>query len=129
MTTPHIDIDECVQRYIAAFDEIAYLAEKLAPHMGIATHNELAKDFFKKIDFEIMEHPVAQLLNAARELSQLRKGEHPDFVMVPRDIINSIKIQSDFFSQDGININLAVMTLKQISLACESITAQKLETK
>ena len=45
MSTPHIDIDECVQRYIAAFDEIEYVAEQLASHMGIATHYEIAKDY------------------------------------------------------------------------------------
>lgn len=45
MTEPHIDIDECIQRYIAAFDEIAYIAEQLANHMGIATHYEPAKDY------------------------------------------------------------------------------------
>jgi len=45
MSTPHIDIDECVQRYIAAFDEIAYIAEQLAAHMGMSTHYEIAKDY------------------------------------------------------------------------------------
>ena len=42
---PHIDIEECVQRYIVAFDEIYYIAEQLAAHMGIATHYEIAKDY------------------------------------------------------------------------------------
>lgn len=45
MSTPHIDIDECIQRYIAAFDEIAYIAEQLAAHMGMSTHYEIAKDY------------------------------------------------------------------------------------
>lgn len=42
---PHIDIEECVQRYIAAFDEIYYIAEQLAEHMGISTNYEIAKDY------------------------------------------------------------------------------------
>lgn len=42
---PHINIDECIQRYIAAFDEINYVAEQLAAHMSIATHYESAKDY------------------------------------------------------------------------------------
>jgi hypothetical protein len=45
MSAPHIDIDECVQRYIAAIDEINYVAEQLAAHMGIATHYDIAKDY------------------------------------------------------------------------------------
>lgn len=45
MTTPHIDIDECVQRYIAAFDEIEHIAKQLAAHMGMATHYDIAKDY------------------------------------------------------------------------------------
>jgi len=42
---PHINIDECIQRYIAAFDEINYVAEQLAAHMSIAVHYEPAKDY------------------------------------------------------------------------------------
>lgn len=49
MSTPHIDIDECVQRYIAAFDEIAYVAEQLEAHMGIATHYDIAKDYLNAL--------------------------------------------------------------------------------
>ena len=45
----HIDIDECVQRYIAAFDEIYYIAEQLAAHMGIQTHHEIAKDYLNSM--------------------------------------------------------------------------------
>lgn len=35
-----------------------------------------------------MSHELAW--EAARELSQLRKGEHPDFVMVPREVIKNL---------------------------------------
>lgn len=45
MSKPHIDIDECIQRYIAAFDEIEYAAEQLAAHMSISTNYEIAKDY------------------------------------------------------------------------------------
>ena len=45
MSKPHIDIDDCVQRYTAAIDEINYVAEQLAAHMGIATHYDSAKDY------------------------------------------------------------------------------------
>ena len=62
MTTPHIDIDECVQRYIAAFDEVAYIAEQLANHMGIATHYDIAKDYLNAM-IEKAEDLVMDLEN------------------------------------------------------------------
>ena len=62
MSTPHIDIDECVQRYIAAFDEIAYVAEQLAAHMGIATHYDIAKDYLNAL-IEKAEDQIMDLEN------------------------------------------------------------------
>jgi len=45
--TDIIEIDEAVQRYIAALDEIQYCAEQLAARMGIATEFETAKDYLE----------------------------------------------------------------------------------
>lgn len=42
-----LEIDEAVQRYIAALDEIEYVAEQLAARMGIATDYEAAKDYLE----------------------------------------------------------------------------------
>jgi len=42
-----IEIDEAVQRYIAALDEIQYCAEQLSERMGIATEYESAKDYLE----------------------------------------------------------------------------------
>lgn len=59
MSKPHIDIDDCVQRYVAAIDEINYVAEQLAAHMGIATHYDSAKDYLdgliSRVEYMVMD--------------------------------------------------------------------------
>lgn len=72
MSTPHIDIDECVQRYIAAFDEIAYVAEQLANHMGAATHYEIAKDYLNAM--------IEKAEDLAMDLENVRDDADPEEV-------------------------------------------------
>jgi len=45
MTKPHIDIDECVQRYIAAIDELGYIAEQLVNHAKASEEVQAAAGF------------------------------------------------------------------------------------
>mgnify|MGYP001186393493 CR=1 FL=1 len=47
MSIKPIEIDEAIQRYIAALDEIEYCAEQLVARMGIATEYESAKDYLE----------------------------------------------------------------------------------
>lgn len=58
MTTPHITVDECRQRFIAAIDEVYYVAEQLAKHMGIATHYEDAKDCLDGLIMRVEDMPM-----------------------------------------------------------------------
>lgn len=58
MTTPHITVDECRQRFIAAIDEVYYVAEQLAKHMGIATHYEDAKDCLDGLVMRVDDMPM-----------------------------------------------------------------------
>lgn len=70
MANPHIDIDDCVQRYIAAFDEIAYVAEQLAAHMGISTHYEIAKDYLNAM--------IEKAEDVAMDLENVRDDADPE---------------------------------------------------
>jgi len=42
-----VSIEECVQRYIAAFDELEFIGEQFAGLMGISTHFDNAKDYLE----------------------------------------------------------------------------------
>ena len=55
---PSIDIDDCVNRYIAAIDEIYYVAEQLAAHMGIATNYDAAKDYLDGLVSRVDDLPM-----------------------------------------------------------------------
>ena len=45
MSKPHIDIDECVHRYIAAIDELEYIAEQLVAHIESKDEYQAASAF------------------------------------------------------------------------------------
>lgn len=70
MSEPHIDIDECVQRYIAAFDEINYIAEQLAAHMAMATHYDIAKDYLNAM--------IEKAEDLAMDLENVRDDADPE---------------------------------------------------
>lgn len=53
-----IEIDECVQRYTAAVDEIYFIANQLAGHMGISTHYEAAKDYLDGLLSRVEDMPM-----------------------------------------------------------------------
>lgn len=70
MSEPHIDIDECVQRYISAFDEVAYIAGQLANHMGVSTHYEIAKDYLNAM--------IEKAEDLAMDLENVRDDADPE---------------------------------------------------
>lgn len=70
MTKIQTTIEDCVQRYIAAFDEIQYIAEQLAAHMGIATHYESAKDY--------LDGMIAKAEDLPMDLENIRDDAEPE---------------------------------------------------
>lgn len=70
MTKPIVPIEECVERYIVAFDEIQYIAEQLAAHMGIVTHYESAKDY--------LDGMIAKAEDLPMDLENIRDDAEPE---------------------------------------------------
>lgn len=55
---PDVSIDDAVQRYIAAIDEIYYCAEQLALHMGDDENREYAKDYLDGLVSRVDDMPM-----------------------------------------------------------------------
>ena len=55
---PDVSIDDAVQRYIAAIDEIYYCAEQLALHMGDDENREYAKDYLDGLVSRVDDMPI-----------------------------------------------------------------------
>lgn len=55
---PELTIDECRLRYIAAIDDIYYVAEQLAAYMGVATEYENAKDLLDGLVERVDDMPM-----------------------------------------------------------------------
>lgn len=53
-----LSINECRDRFIAAIDDIYYVAEQLAKHMGIATHYDEAKDCLDGLVMRVEDMPI-----------------------------------------------------------------------
>ena len=58
MDKPSISIDDAVQRYMAAIDEIYYCAEQLALHMGDDESREIAKDYLDGLVTRVDDMPM-----------------------------------------------------------------------
>lgn len=55
---PDVSIDDAVQRYMAAIDEIYYCAEQLALHMGDDENREYAKDYLDGLVTRVDDMPM-----------------------------------------------------------------------
>lgn len=55
---PDVAIEDCVQRYIAAIDEIYYCAEQLALHVGDDENREIAKDYLDGLVQRVDDMPM-----------------------------------------------------------------------
>ena len=56
--TPHFSIEECIQRYMAAVDEIYYMAEQLAEHMSNPEDYENANDILDGLVCRVEDMPL-----------------------------------------------------------------------
>ena len=55
---PKVSINDCIQRYMAAIDEIYYCAEQLALHMGDDENREYAKDYLDGLIMRVDDMPM-----------------------------------------------------------------------
>jgi len=58
MIKPHVELDDCVQRYITAIDEVYFIAEQLAMHMCVTTSFEVAKDYLDGLISRVDDMPM-----------------------------------------------------------------------
>ena len=68
--TPEIDIDDCINRYVAAIDEIYYIAEQLAKHMSIPENYDNAKDYLDGLVSRVEDMPM--------DLENIRDDAEPE---------------------------------------------------
>lgn len=58
MMKPKVSIEDCIERYIVAIDEVYYIAEQLALHMGDDENKDISKDALDGLLMRVEDMPM-----------------------------------------------------------------------